>query len=398
MSDSYYYTWSKQSEPKNISISHAKGPILYLESEKPILDLSSISFQACFGMTNPFLAEKIIQQLKNFSVSFPKSKTELKTKVTKRLLQFMDKPDGKIFYTTSGAETIENALKMAREISKAKTILCRSKSYHGSSLGALSITGDWRNEPHFTVDEWTQRIPEPEEEFSLEKTEEIINKIGAKNIAAFCLETIAGGNGVYPPSKKWWSGIQSLCDKYDIFLILDEVVCGFYRTGTPFGYNHYEINPAFIVMSKGITGGMIPFGALWTSPEIAQFYENTTLSCGLTNYAHPLGLAVLDGILELFEDPEFIQHIDSLAKIFSEKVFTWAKLPFVKEIRTQGLLCAIELDISPSWEYFIERGLNVIMRGNQLMLAPPFIYEEKDFLSALGKLEEALIEFKNLDT
>ena len=131
---------------------------------------------------------------------------------------------------------------------------------------------------------------------------------------------------------------------------------------------------------------------------MAEFYDTTILSCGLTNYAHPLGLAVLEGVLDLLNDQDFLDHIQNLIERLSEKIFSWAKFPFVKEIRTLGLLSAIELNCTHKWEYFIEKGLNVITKDNLLILAPPYIYEEKDFLLALDQLEKSLIELSNRET
>src|SRR5690606_31748716 len=123
---------------------------------------------------------------------------------------------------------------IARDISKKQIVLARSRSYHGATLGALSVTGDWRNEAHQTVSDWTVRIPEPSEDPDLEKTKAIIEETGAENIAAFCLESITGANGVIIPPQSWWDGINKLAKQYDLFLIIDEVLCGFERTGKPF--------------------------------------------------------------------------------------------------------------------------------------------------------------------
>ena len=273
----FFFTWAKQTNPVKIEFESNGDHFFILKNGSSVFDLSSISFQASFGLSNETIKKAISKQLESFSVISPKAVFPLKTKASIKLLSLLEGNEvttqkGKIFYTLSGAESVENALKMARQIKKKKIILSRQKSYHGASLGALSVTGDWRNGPHQTVDEWTVRIPEPQEDPDLKKTEAIIQKVGPENIAAFCLETITGGNGVIIPPTSWWKGIQELCDQYKIFLILDEVICGFQRTGRYFGFHHYPfLKPQFICMAKGITGGYVPFGALWTNKEINDF-------------------------------------------------------------------------------------------------------------------------------
>ena len=163
----YFFTWAKQSRPTKIEFESNEDHFFVLKDDKKVYDLSSISFQASFGLDNKNIKEAIKKQLDSFSVVSPKAVFPLKEMATFKLLAHLDgyknqinALDGKVFYTLSGAESVENALKMARQIKKKNVVLCRQRSYHGASLGALSVTGDWRNDPHETVDEWTARIHE----------------------------------------------------------------------------------------------------------------------------------------------------------------------------------------------------------------------------------------------
>ena len=132
----------------------------------------------------------------------------------------MNKNEGKIFYTTGGAETIENALKIARDITQKKVVLARRNSYHGATMGALTVTGDWRNPAHQLPNEWVVRIPEPNEPNAILETKKIIEEIGGDNIAALIAETITGGNGVMIPTKEWWKEIEKMCRDNNILLIM----------------------------------------------------------------------------------------------------------------------------------------------------------------------------------
>ena len=393
----FFFTWAEQNKAVKIDIEETGDTFFTMPGKKKVYDLSSISFQASFGLSNPRIKEAIKDQLDLFSIVSPKAVFPLKKRASQKLLNLIEKeenPSGKIFYTLSGAESVENALKMAREIKKKQVILCRQRSYHGATLGALSVTGDWRNGPHRTVDEWTARIPEPHEDPNLEKTEAIIEKIGPENIAAFCLETITGGNGVIIPSKEWWEGIQRLSDKYNIFLILDEVICGFQRTGKAFGFHHYPfLKPHFICLAKGITGGHIPFGAVWTSKEIAKFYDHNVLSCGLTSYAHPLGLAAMETIIDLLNDESFIEHTHQLEKILNDFLEKWKELSCVENVRSKGLLAAIEVNQQVDFKLLLEKGLHLVIQPKTLILSPALVYQKQTLKEALEKLDDILKTF-----
>ena len=289
----YYISWSKQKGASSFIIASVDGVRIKTEEGIELIDMTSISYQAHFGHNHPTIIKHIKSQLDTIPMSSPKGIYPGKNDATYDLLNYMGKLEGKIFYTTSGAETVENALKIARDITKKKIVLARKTSYHGATQGALTVTGDWRNTSHVLPEDWVVRIPEPTEIDAIKKTRKIIEETGGEKIAAIIIETVTGGNGVYYGDQAWWDGLSQLCDEFKILLIMDEVVCGFNRTGKPFGYMHYDVHPDMICLAKGITGGMVPFGALWTSSKIAEHYEENILSCGLTNYAHPLGIAAM---------------------------------------------------------------------------------------------------------
>ena len=302
----------------------------------------------------------------------------------------MQKEDGKIFYTTGGAETVENALKIARDITKKRIVLARANSYHGATLGALGATGDWRNPAHLTPENWVVRIPEPMETDAIKKTREIILKHNPDQIAAIIIETITGGNGVFYGDQKWWDGIQSLCDEFNILLIMDEVVCGFHRTGKPFGYMHYNVRPDLITLAKGITGGMVPFGALWTSKKIADHYEQNVLACGLTNYAHPLGMAALKGVLSIVQDESFIKNLSAREIQFGQLLEDFKELSIVGDIRVKGLLAAVDIKKPVEWKKFYQAGLYLVAHANRIILAPPLIINENELQIAMKKIQQVL--------
>ena len=387
----FYFTWSKQDTDQFIHFKSGSGNTLITKEGKAITDLCSLTFHATFGLSDSHIKDKIKNQLDQFPLAFSKAVYPLKEKVTKRLVDFIGLP-GKIFYTVSGAEAVENALKMARFLKQGNIILSRKSAYHGATLGALSITDDWRVEGHFRVEDKTVHIPEPGEDPEGIKTQELIEKIGPEKIAAFCLEpfTITRENETPIPPKSWWESIQKICKKYDIFLILDEITCGFYRTGKPFGFNYFNIKPDMICMAKAISGGMIPLGALWTSSKIAKIFDDKVLSFGLTHAAHPLGLAALDGVLDHLMDKSFVQNIKNLEQVMITKMRDFNKLKIVSETHTLGTLASIKINSNMNWKDFIDKGINLYRPKNRIILAPALNYAPEALELALNKLEDIL--------
>lgn len=388
----YYISWAKQKGATTFNIASVDGVKITTDEGHEIIDMTSISYQAHFGHNHPTIIKHLKAQLDTIPMSSPKGVYPGKNETTYDLLNYMGKLEGKIFYTTGGAETIENALKIARDITKKKIVLARKNSYHGATLGALGATGDWRNGSHQLPQDWIVRIPEPNEVDAIKKTRKIIEETGGDKIAAIILETVTGGNGVYYGDQDWWTGLSDLCNEFKILLIMDEVVCGFGRTGRPFGYMHYNVHPDMICMAKGITGGMIPFGALWTSSKIADHYEENILSCGLTNYAHPMGMAAMKGVLEIVKDQTFQSNLVNVEKVFLQSLENLKALKSVKEIRVKGMLAAVELTKTIDAKKFFDKGLYLVAQTNRIILAPPLIITPADLLKAMDLISDVIKE------
>ena len=386
----FFFSWVKQSNPLRFSISSVDGVKLITENGHELIDMSSISYQASFGHNHPTIIKHMKAQLDTVPMSAPRGIFPGKIETTNELLKYMDKKDGKIFYTTGGAETVENALKIARDVSKRKLVLARKISYHGATMGALGATGDWRNTAHALPQDWVVRFPEPSEPDALAKTRQIILDHGQENFAAFIIETITGGNGVFEGSQEWWDGISEMCREFGILLIMDEVICGFGRTGLSFGYMHYNVKPDIICLAKGITGGMVPFGAVWVNHNIADYYMARVLACGLTNYAHPLGVAALAGVLEIVQDFDFQKHLEHISKVFKRELDIIQALPEVETIRSRGMLAGIDLNVDIQWKTFFDKGIHLATQNKRIVLAPPLIITEEELVEGMKRLKKAI--------
>ena len=388
----YYISWVKQKGATTFNIAKVSGTKVIIDEGLELFDMTSISYQAHFGHNHPTIIQHMKDQLDSIPMSSPKGIYPGKNETTYELLQYMGKLEGKIFYTTGGAETVENALKIARDITKKKVVLARKNSYHGATLGALVATGDWRHDSHQLPEDWVVRIPEPNEKDAIAKTRAIIEQVGGNNIAAIIIETVTGGNGVFYGDQAWWDGLSALCKEFKMLLIMDEVVCGFGRTGKAFGYMHYNVQPDMICLAKGITGGMVPFGALWTSSGIALHYEENVLSCGLTNYAHPLGMAAMKGVLEIVKDKNFIDNLVIVEKLFHEELENLKTLKNVKEIRVKGMLAAVDIAAPIDAKKFFQKGLYLVAHPNRIILAPPLIINSTEMKTAMKAVYDVLKE------
>ena len=372
--NSYYYSWMAQKNAVDFPVAAAEHDEFILNSGNRVYDFVCTSFQANFGHNHPQIVDRMIEQLRTMPIASPKSTFDLKQTVSERLNSVIGLGAGKIFYTVSGSESVENALKIARQITGRKIVLARQNSYHGASMGALSVTGDWRNDAHLTFDEGTVRIPDHDVDDSLAKIEAIIAEHGADRIAAVILETIGGTNGMSAPPVEWILGIQAMCRQHNMMFILDEVLVGFGRCGPMFAFHDFSATPDMVCMSKGITGGYMPFGAVWTSPEIAKHYEDEVLCCGLTNYGHPLGLAATDAVLDILDDADFIARKQALEVAFAEALKPLADRSDVEEVRIRGVMAGIFFNRpAPSWQAGFDAGLHLFSKQNFTILAPPFV-------------------------
>ncbi len=365
--------------------------VTYHGKNAKIIDLSSVSYQASFGHSPEFILSAIKAQMDRFSVASPKANFALKESVAHSLIEQMGIGPGKIYFCNSGSEAIENALKIVRSQKGKKIVLSRRLSYHGSTLGSLSISGDWRRDDHQTIDEWNAFIPEPYEDPTLAQTRAIIEKIGPSKIAGFCLETVTGSNGIFIAPESWWMGIQALCDEYKLGLIIDEVICAFGRTGKPFGINHYpNLRPDMVCMAKAITGGIFPLGAVYVSEKYSSHYQDHIFSIGTTNTGHPLGMAAAKAVLTKMESSDFWDNIKVREEILESFQTRLKRFPHVKETRRIGCLMAIELETPISWAQAMEYGIYLISTKSRLIIAPALTMSVDEYTEGLHRLDKLI--------
>lgn len=277
-------------------------------------------------------------------------------------------PDGfdHFFYSSSGSEANDTVVRLVRHYwevkgqASKKTIISRHNAYHGSTLAATSLGGmkymhdmggsllpgfEHINQPHWYLEGGDLS----EEDFGLARARELEEKIlevGVDNVAAFIGEPIQGAGGVIVPPDNYWAEIQRICDKYDILLVADEVICGFGRTGNWFGSQTMGIKPDMITMAKGLSSGYVPISAVGLHTDVAEvLIGGGDINHGYTYSGHPVACAVAianinyirdNGLVERVRDvtgPYLLEGLQGLA----------ARSPIVGEVRGRGLMYAIQL-------------------------------------------------------
>ena len=305
-----FWTWSAQAKVSPIPVTRAKGVYFWDANGKRYLDFNSMTMCVNIGHGDERVINAIIEQAKALPYAAPGMATKPRAILGKLLSEITPGNLDHFMFTLGGADANENAVKLARGYTGKHKILARYRSYHGASAGAMALTGDPRRTPwepnlmpgvvHF-LDPYRYRStfhrtnPDiSEAEFTqdyLNHLEEIIQYEGPNTIAAILLESVTGTNGIIIPPEGYMQGVRSLCDRYHILLIADEVMSGFGRTGKWFAVDHWNVVPDLMTMAKGLTSAYAPLGAVAMKPEIAAAYNDVVYQGGLTYTAHPISLA-----------------------------------------------------------------------------------------------------------
>src|SRR6478609_5527544 len=328
------FSWSKQKGIAPIAVKYAEGVYLYDYDDKKYIDFSSGLMNVNIGHGNQRITEAVVKQMQQVSYVTPSCVTKVRGELGKKLASVCPPGLTKTLFTVCGASAIENAIKLARLYTGRHKIIARYRAFHGASYGAMTAGGDPRklaadaqqvpNVIH-VEDPYCYRCPWGQEKESctqlcVDHVERVIEFEGPENVAAIIMEGESGTSGCikYPPG--YLKKIRSLCDKYGILLIADEVMSGFGRTGEWFGVNYHGIVPDMIATAKGITAGYVPLGALIVSDAIAKHYDEHVLWLGLTYSAHPVSCAAGVEVLKIYEDENMFANAKIMGKYIDEQV------------------------------------------------------------------------------
>ena len=426
--DHNFWTWSAQARVSPIPITRAKGVYFWDAAGKRYLDFNSMTMCVNIGHGDERVINAIIEQAKSLPYAAPSMATKPRAMLGKILTEITPGNLDHFMFTLGGADANENAIKLARGYTGKHKILTRYRSYHGATAGAMALTGDPRRlawEPnlmpgvvHF-LDPYRYRStfhrtnPKiSEEDFSqdyLNHLEEIIHYEGPQTIAAILLEPITGTNGIIIPPEGYLQGVRSLCDRYDILLIADEVMSGFGRTGKWFAVNHWNVVPDLMTMAKGLTSAYAPLGAVGMKPEIAARYNDTVYQGGLTYTSHPISLAAAIANIRVMQEDHLIEHAEKMGPALHRLLTDLGEQhPSVGDVRSIGLFGVIELvrnrktkepmaaynSTSPEMialrKRIFEKGLFLDIHWHTLLIIPPLIITDDQLTEGFDILDEAL--------
>lgn len=348
------FSWSRQKNINPPVIKEAKGVYLYDYDGNRILDFSSGLMNVNIGHGDQRVTEAVVDQMKQVSYVTPSCATKIRGELGKKLAEICPGDLNKAFFTVCGATAIENAIKLARLYTGRHKIISRYRSYHGSTMGAMSAGGDPRrhkvdvhqgaNFVHLEIPYKYRSSGTDWEAECRSQIDRVIAYEGPENIAAILMEGESGSSGCLQLPDGYWPHLRKVCDRHGILLIADEVMSGFGRTGKWFGVDNYNVVPDMMAMAKGLTAGYLPLGALMVSDKIAAKYNDETLVLGLTYSAHATSCAAALKVIEIYEQDNFIENAVKMGKYLEVKVAGLKREHrSIGDFRNRGLLGCLEL-------------------------------------------------------
>ncbi|QOC27173.1 aspartate aminotransferase family protein [Microbacterium hominis] len=422
-----FHSWSAQALIDPLPVAGGAGATFWDYAGHNYLDFSSQLVNLNLGHQHPDLVAAIQEQAGRLATIQPSMANDTRGELARRISEIS--PDGfsKVFFTNGGADANENAVRMARLVTGKRKVLAMYRSYHGNTSTAITLTGDprrWANEPadasvvHF-FGPYAYRSPfhadspEQEAERALAHLEQTIILEGASTIGAIIIESVVGTNGVLIPPPGYLPGVRELCDRYGIVYIADEVMVGFGRLGTWWGFENFDVVPDLITFAKGVNSGYVPLGGVVVSDRIAAHFDTVSFPGGLTYSGHPLACAPGIATFEVFRRDGILERVRDLGeRVVRPRLEQMAaRHPSVGEVRGLGLFWAIELvrdrqtrtplvpfnaagaDAAPMAAFAAackKAGLWPFTHFNRVHVAPPLIVSEDDLVRGLDIIDRAL--------
>jgi len=324
-----------------------------------------------------------------------------------------------VFFTNSGSEAVDTALKIALAYHQARgegqrrVLVGRQKAYHGINFGGLSVGGIGLNKGQFgtlypdakhmrhthLLDRNAFSRGQPEHgDYLADDLEEICQTYGGHTVAACIVEPVAGAGGVFPPPKGYLQRLRDICDRHGILLIFDEVISGFGRLGTAFAYQKFGVKPDLMTAAKGITNATVPLGGVFTTGAVREAFLSGPLTMpdlfhGYTYSGHPLACAAAIATADLYRDEGIFENADAMSGAWEDMLHSLADLPGVIDIRNMGLVGAVQLESDETvgargraaFEKLWDAGVSCRPIGDSLAMSPPLIVTE-DHIGQIGDM------------
>ena len=413
---------------KPFHIDHANGIYVYDEKGKEYIDVSSQLVNVNIGFNNKNIIAAIQKQAERLAYIAPRHAFDEAGELSKLLIEeIAPKNMGKVLFTLGGSEANEFAIRFAKAFTGRDKILSKYESYHGSSYGASSLTGESDRASLFPTIPGFIKFPAPhlygydikfktEEEATkhfLARTEYQIQQEGPDTIAALFIESVTGSNGVYLYPKGYLKGLREITKKYGILLVCDEVMSGFLRSGDWFACQREDVEPDIITFAKGVNSAYAPLGGVLVSKEIGEYYAQNSFTAGLTYNTHPLGVAAALACIKEYKRLNVKEHVLELEPYLKQKLAELkAKHKSVGDVRSIGLFGAIEFSYSKDHKDVIRKnkngeaflgnlipdlrnkyGLLTMGGGSTILVAPPLIITKEQIDEIFVRLDKAISEF-----
>jgi len=426
--DAYWmpFTANRQFKQAPRLLTQADGMFFRDDKGREVLDGIAGLWCVNAGHNRPRIVQAIQQQAAELDFAPPFQMGHPKAfELAERLAQLTPAGLNRIFFTNSGSESVETALKMAIAYHRVRgdgartRLIGRERGYHGVNFGGISVGGMVANRKMFGsllagVDHirhthdparnaFSVGVPQHGAEFA-DDLERLVALHDASTIAAVIVEPVAGSTGVLIPPQGYLQRLREICDRHGILLIFDEVITGFGRTGNPFGAQTFGVTPDLMTVAKGITNGCVPMGAVFaqqkihdafmTGPEhLIEFFHGYTYS------AHPLACAAGIATLDTYADDDLLTRAARMQDEFARALHSLREEPNVIDVRNIGLVGGIELkplDGQPAKRAFNvfldcwDKGLLIRTTGDTIALSPPLIIESQHIERIIDTLRGAL--------
>src|SRR5208282_942287 len=416
-----------------------EGCFVYAVGGRRYLDASGGAAVVTIGHGVAQIAQAIAEQSTRLAyVHSSQFHTAVAEKLASRVLALAPqgmRRNGRVYFTSGGSEATETAIKLARQywIERGETrrfrVISRQQSYHGSTLGALSVSGNVRRREPFAplLKEWGHiapcfcyrcpfglKYPECNVDCA-DDLERLLERDGSKDVAALIFEPVVGATlGAVAPPDGYVQRIAEICQRHGILLIADEVMSGMGRTGKPFAVEHWGVTPDMILVGKGIASGYAPLGAVIAAPHVAEAIAagSGAFPHGFTYQAHPVAMAAGHAVLDILESEKLFDRVTPVAQFLRHALEPLAESPVVGDIRGRGLLLGVEFvrdrktrfhfPPTPSvaervrqiaWEHNVSvypiQGCIDGAAGDHVLLAPPFTLGEAEAEEIARALESA---------
>jgi beta-alanine--pyruvate transaminase len=422
------FTANRQFKSNPRMLVSAKGMFYKNAEGQSILDGTAGLWCCNAGHGDPRVVNAVSQQIAemdyapSFQMGHPKI-FELAARVTGMFPSGLDH----MFFTNSGSESVDTALKIALAYHRARgdsartRLIGRERGYHGTGFGGISVGGIVANRrtfgtmltgvdhlPHTHLPEknaFSRGQPEHGAELA-DELERLVTLHDASTIAAVIVEPVAGSTGVILPPKGYLERLRKICDKHGILLIFDEVITGFGRLGVPFATDFFGVKPDLVTLAKGLTSGTIPMGGVVCSKEIYDAFMTgpdnmIELFHGYTYSGHPVAAAAGLATLDCYKEDGLFERANEMAPYWEDAVHSLRDVPHVIDLRNLGLIGAIELEPIPgkptarAFDAFLkcyEKGLMIRTTGDIIALSPPLIVEKSHIDQIFDTLRTVLKE------